>query len=359
MLSTHRLTCGVMLALLLSPSTYSATIDTVAGTGSEQNSGDVGLATEVNVGDPFGVEIGPDGALYVTEVGHHRVRRVDLTSRRITTVAGTGVKGYSGDGGPATRAKLNEPYEVRFDAAGNMFFVEMKNHVIRRVDRASGVIRTIAGTGAAGFSGDGGPATRATLRQPHSIALDGRQGLYVADIGNHRIRHVDLKTENIRTIAGTGEKRMPVHGQSALGRAILGPRALAIVDGTMWIALREGNSIWKMDLETYVLSHVAGSGDKGFRNGEPASATFNGPKGIAVDSDGNIFVVDTENHVVRKVDATTRSVSTSVGSGRRGGRGDGKDPLHSEMDRPHGICIGTDGSLFIGDTLNHRVRVVR
>ncbi len=203
----------------------SLTIETVAGAGGTDNNGDEGTGPGINVGEPFGVEIGPDGALYITEVHHHRVRRLNLATGRIGTVAGSGQPGYSGDGGSATKARLNEPYEVRFDPQGHMFFVEMQNHVVRRVDAQTGTITTVAGTGVAGFSGDGGPATQATFRQPHSIALDGRGNLYVADIGNHRIRRIQLSTGIVESIAGNDQRKLPVEGQIAKDRPLLGPRA--------------------------------------------------------------------------------------------------------------------------------------
>lgn len=335
-------------------------IDTVAGTGEQPNNGDSGVATKSNVGDPFGVEIGPDGALYVTEVGNHRVRRVDLKSGSISTVAGNGSKGYSGDGGLATAAELNEPYEVRFDGDGNMFFVEMQNHLIRRVDAKTGVITTVAGTGQAGDGGDGGPAIRAKFNRPHSIALDDKGHLYVADIGNHRIRRIDLKTGVVESIAGSSAKKLPVDGQRARGNPILGPRALFIDGRTMWIALREGHSVWKMNLDDGILHHVAGSGKKGYSgDGGPAiEATFDGPKGIAVGPHGNVFVVDTENQVIRKIDVRTGIISTVAGNGKRGGSGDHGPAVQAELARPHGICVAADGAIYIGDTLNHRVRRV-
>ncbi|MBL7037629.1 MAG: hypothetical protein ISR77_03315, partial [Pirellulaceae bacterium] len=179
---------GAILSVwITSLSAIAGTIDTVAGTGQPDNNGGAGVATQVNIGAPFGAEIGPDGALYVTEVGNHRVLRVDLTTGQLTAVAGCGRQGYSGDGGPAMKAELNEPYEVRFDKDGNMYFVEMRNHIIRKVDAKTRIISTIAGIGKPGYGGDGGPATKAMFKNPHSIALDGRGGLYVADIGNHRI----------------------------------------------------------------------------------------------------------------------------------------------------------------------------
>ncbi len=341
----------------------SQVITTVAGTGSPENNGDMGDATKINIGDTFGVEIGPSGGLYVTEVKNHRVHHVDLETGKLSVVAGNGTMGYSGDGGLATRASLNEPYEVRFDKDGNMFFVEMKNHVIRYVDARTGIISTIAGTGQRGYSGDGGPATEATFSVPHSIALDHRGGLYVADIGNHRIRRVDLKTGIVDSIAGSEKRVLPKDGQVAKGNPILGPRALFIDGDTMWIALREGHSVWRMNLGDGVLHHVAGTGKKGFSgDGGPAKqATFNGPKGIAVGPAGNVFVVDTENQAIRMINIKTNKISTIAGSGpdKRGGSGDNGPATKAELARPHGICVGPDGAVYIGDTLNHRVRRVK
>src|SRR5262249_26683813 len=155
---------------------------------------DGGPALQAQLNNPYGLVTGPDGALYFCEIGNHRVRRLDLKSSIISTAAGSGQKGYAGDGGPALAAAMNEPYEVRFDRAGNMFVAEMQNHVVRRIDAKSHVISTVAGTGVPGFSGDGGPAAAAQLRQPHSIAFDAQGRLLICDIGNHRVRRVDLAT---------------------------------------------------------------------------------------------------------------------------------------------------------------------
>lgn len=353
----------LLFCLLLPTLVSAAEITTVAGTGSRENNGSSGNATKVNVGQPFGVEVGPDEALYVTEVQNHRVLRVDLESGTLKTVAGSGVKGYSGDGGKATEANLNEPYEVRFDKDGNMFFVEMINNIIRRVDAKTGIIQTIAGTGEKGYSGDGGPAIKAQFNRPHSIALDHQGGLYVADIGNHRIRRVDLKTGIVDSIAGDGSKRPPKHNHLARGKPVVGPRALFIDGDTMWVALREGHAVWALSLDTGKWKHIAGTGKKGFSGdgGAARAATFNGPKGIAVGPDNNVYVVDTENQVIRVIHTATDIISTIAGSGpvHRGGEGDGGPATEAEMDRPHGICVGPDGTVYIGDTNNHRVRQVR
>jgi streptogramin lyase len=369
MLHTQQLLIvAVAVAVLfgVSPRAHSeqGTINTIAGTGKATDGGSGGAALTTNIGNPFGVEIGPDGALYICEVSNHRVRRLDLKSGNVTTVAGNGSKGYTGDGGPATEASLNEPYEVRFDQHGNMFFVEMQNHLVRRVDAKTGKISTVAGTGKAGYRGDGGPANEAEFKQPHSIALDDRGGLFIADIGNHRIRRVDLTSGMVDSIAGNGEKQLPKEGSRAQGNPILGPRALYHTDRTLWIALREGNSVWKLDLQRGTLHHVAGIGQKGFSGdgGAAREATFNGPKGIAIGPPPHdIFVVDTENQTIRKIERQTGIIRTIAGVGpqaRGYGGGDGGLATAASLNRPHGICIGSDGTVYIGDSENHRVRVV-
>jgi len=335
------------------------TIDTFAGSGKTDRKPTTGPATEVPIGQPFGVEYGPGDAMYVTEVEHHRIWRVDRSTGHAEVIVGTGKKGYAGDGGPASKADLSEPYEVRFDKAGNIYLVERLNHIVRRVDAKTGTITTVAGTGKKGYAGDGGPATKAKLNQPHSIALDHRGGLYIADISNHRIRRVDLNTGVIETVAGNGQRKHPTDGGLAKGNPMIGPRALYIRDNTLWIALREGHSVWTLDLNTGRLKHIAGTGKKGYSgDGGPAKAgTFNGPKGIVVDNHNNAYVVDTENHAIRLIHAKTGQLTTLAG-GQKGPHGDHGPATKAGMARPHGISLDPDGNIYTGDTNNHRVRVV-
>ena len=269
-------------------------VKTIAGNGQDKYSGDGGAATAAAVSQPFGVVIGPDDALYVCEVGSHAIRRVDR-SGRITTVAGNGKKGNSGNGGPATAASLNEPYEVRFAQNGDMYFVEMQNHIVRRVSRKTGKIELIAGNGKRGFGGDNGPAVNAMLNRPHSIALDHSGNLYICDIGNHRIRRVDLRTGVISTFGGTGEKQATPDGAPLAGTPLKGPRALDF-DGlnSLVLALREGNAIYRIDLQQETLHHVAGTGKSGYTGdgGPAAKATLSGPKGVAIGPGGDIYFAD-------------------------------------------------------------------
>src|SRR4051812_17815558 len=196
-------------------------VTTVVGTGVP---GDA--AAQVN--NPYGLVIGPDRGLYFCDLDNQRIRRVDLTTKIVKTIAGNGERGYRGDGGAATEAALNMPHELRFDRQGNIYVAERDNHVIRRIDVRSSVISTVAGTGTAGFSGDGGPATSAMLRQPHSIVFDRDGSLLICDIGNQRIRRVHLETGVIETFAGTGEGKPAADGAPVRGTPLNGPRTLAL-----------------------------------------------------------------------------------------------------------------------------------
>jgi DNA-binding beta-propeller fold protein YncE len=335
-------------------------VTTVAGNGTDAPFVAGGRATEISVAQPFGLTTGPDGALYVCEVGSHVIRRVDLVSGQSEVIAGSGVAGYSGDGGVATAARLNEPYEIRFDIKGNLLFVEMQNHLVRRVDATTGIISTVAGTGQPGFSGDGGAAMTAQLRQPHSIALDAEGNLYICDIGNHRIRQVSAASGLIQTFAGTGEKRLTPDGAGLDGTPLNGPRAIDY-DGqhSLYLALREGNAIYRIDLRNRTVHHLAGTGKSGYAgDGGPAKqAQLAGPKGIAVTPRGDVYFADTESHTIRVYRTAEGIVQTVMGDGIRGNGPDG--PAAScRLDRPHGVFVDSSGRLFVGDSNNHRVRVM-
>jgi DNA-binding beta-propeller fold protein YncE len=334
-----------MLLIVACAAAVAQKTETIAGTGVAGFSGDGGPGVKAQVNNPYGLTVGPDGALYFCEIGNHRVRRLDLKSGIISTAAGSGEKGYAGDGGPALEAKMNEPYEVRFDRAGNLFVDEMQNHVVRRVDAKTHVITTVAGTGVAGFGGDGGPAVQAQLRQPHSIAFDREGRLLICDIGNHRIRRVDLGTGTIETWAGTGERKPTPDGAPVAATPLNGPRAITVApDGTLYLVLRDGNAVYRIDPRESRIWHVAGTGETGHTgDGGPAkSAKLAGPKGIAWAPDGSLYLADTESHTIRRIDRA--GVITTVVEG---------------LKRPHGIFVGADGVVFVGDSEGHRVLRVR
>jgi sugar lactone lactonase YvrE len=333
---------------------------TVAGTGVRGFSGDGGPATQAQINDPFGVIRGPDGALWFCEYGGQRVRKI-TPDGIIHTVVGNGKAAYSGDGGPALEASLNKPHEIRFDRKGDLYIVDMVNHAVRKVEMKTGTIRTLAGTGQPGYSGDGGPAAQAQLNQPHSIQFDPRGDLYICDIRNHVIRKVDMKTGVISTFAGTGKAGATPDGATIRGTPLRGPRSLDFdADGNLWLATREGNQVFKFDLKKGVIHHVAGTGAKGFTgNGGPAKlATLSGPKGIAIAPSGNVYLADTESHTVRMIDVKKGTLELVAGTGEKGDGPDG-DPLGCKMARLHGVFVDRDGSVYIGDSEAHRVRVLR
>jgi streptogramin lyase len=342
------------------PAATSWTISTVAGTGSAGSTGDGGPAKHAQINDPYGVVRGPDGALWFCEHAGHRIRRI-ATDGTISTVAGTGAKGYEGDGGPASQATLNLPHELRFDAAGNLFIADTGNNAIRRIDARTGMISTIAGGLTRGYSGDGGPATAATFRGPHSIQFAPDGSLYVCDVGNHAIRRIDSNTGTISTIAGTGRPGPTPDGAPLAGTPLNNPRSLDIdADGNLWLATREGNQVFQLDLRAGRIRLVAGTGQLGFTgNGGPAlAATLSGPKGIALDSAGNVWLADTESHTVRRIDAKTHRIEVIAGTGSKGD-GPEDDPATCALNRPHGIYIDADGAVYIGDSEAHRLRVLR
>lgn len=307
--------------------------------------------------NPYGVCVGPDRALYICDIDNHVIHR--LFEGKSEPLIGSGTKGYSGDGGGPKMAQLNEPYEVRFDREGNIYWVEMRNHLVRKFSVRDQIVSTVAGTGSSGFGGDDGPATRAQLNQPHSIQLDPRGNIYICDIGNHRIRKVEAGSGIIRTFAGNGRREKTLDGSRFTDVPLHGPRAIDFdPEGNLWLALREGNAIYKLDLRAGTVHHVAGTGAKGFKDGPAKAATLSGPKGISVGPDGNIYFADTESHSVRRVNRKSDTVEKVLGTGERGDGPDG-NPLQCKLARPHGVFVADDGTIYIGDSENNRLRALK
>jgi DNA-binding beta-propeller fold protein YncE len=333
-------------------------ISTVAGTGAKGYAGDGGAATQALLNNPFDLAFDPAGNLCFSDTYNHCIRRIDARSGIITTIAGSGERGFSGDGGPATRAQMDQPYGIVIDRSGNIYIADRLNGRVRRVDGASGVITTLAGDGSGKYSGDGGPADRAGLAEPNGLALDREhRRLFVADVADNRVRVVDLASGIITTFAGTGKAAHAGDGGSAASADVFGARAVALApDDSLYVLERQGSSLRRV--RDGIIETVAGTGARAYGgDGHDARhAVFNAPKEMAVDPSGNVFIVDTENHAIRLIDAQTWVVTTIAGTGEAGPGGDGGPANAASLARPHGALVGPDGAVYIGDSENHRVR---
>jgi sugar lactone lactonase YvrE len=277
------------------------TISTVAGTGSPDYNGDDIAATSASLRWPHDVTVDEGGVVYIADSAHHRIRMV-TTDGVITTVAGTGQPGSTGDGGPATAARIQNPKSVVVHD-GSLYFSSLEDKV-RRVDLTSGVITTVAGTDVAGYSGDGGPATSATLDSPQRIAVDSVGNLYVADTGNSVVRRIDAGTGVITTVAGDGTPGSSGNGTLATTAQIDHPRGLALDgDQMLYIADSDSHCVRRVNLETGIIRRVAGTMEKGFSgDGGPArEAQLYQPRGLSVTPDGDLLIADTFNDRLRMV----------------------------------------------------------
>jgi sugar lactone lactonase YvrE len=296
-------------------------ITTLAGNGTSGYSGDNGPATGAQLNYPAGVTVDAAGNLYIADSGNNRIRRI--SNGVIATVAGSGYQGYGGDNGPATSAELYDPRSVALDAAGSLYIADTHNNRIRKV--SNGMITTVAGNGTAGYSGDGGPATNAELYGPGGVALDSAGNLYIADLGKNRIRKVDASTGMITTAAGNGSGGYSGDGGPATSAALAGPFGVAVDSGgNLYIADTGNSRIRMVGASTGVITTVAGIGGYGYSgDGGPAAlASMDEPEGVAVDAAGNIYVADTNNSRVRlltpyvtSLSAQAASLSTSAGGG--------------------------------------------
>ena len=308
-------------------------ITTVAGGGSG-DLGDGGPATDATFSShPMRVTGDCMGNLFVADAHHARIRKIDTAANTITTVAGCGVEGYAGDGGPAIHAQIASPHGTALDRHGNIYIADLKNDRIRKVYASTGIITTVAGNGEHGYSGDGGLATDAMLASPIAVTASPNGDLYIADHRNSRIRKVDATTGIITTVAGTGEQGFHGDGGPAAQAAISLPRDVALdADGTLYIADGANNRIRKVDPHGMITT-VAGTGRAEFSgDGGPAhKANLSMPYSIALDSDGNLYVVDTGNYRVRKIDALTGIITTVAGNGSYGFSGDGGPAIDAPL----------------------------
>jgi DNA-binding beta-propeller fold protein YncE len=322
------------------------------GEGSSSN-----IATQAMLQSPFGVAFDHSGNLFIVEMTGHRVLKVS-DKGVLTTVAGTGQKGEGGDGGPARAAQFNGMHSLAVAANGDVYVCDTWNNRVRKIDSRTGIITTIAGTGKKGFSGDGGPATQAQFGAIYCAAFDSRgELLYLADLDNRRIRVVNLQTGIVDTVAGNGERGKPEDGAEARRAPLVDPRAVAVdAEGNVYILERSGHALRVLD-PTGRIRTVVGTGKAGNSgdDGDARQATLNGPKHLCIDRQGNVLIADTENHVIRKYLPRQNKIVRIAGTGRKGAAGVGGPPLLAELNQPHGVYVHSDGRLYIADSSNHRV----
>lgn len=331
-------------------------IRTIAGDGTPSFSGDNGPASAARLNNPHGVAVDPAGNIYFTDYGNNRIRKISTTGI-ITTIAGTGAPGYSGDGGPATAADLYGPRGITADGAGNVYFSDYVNHRIRKIT-PSGIITTVAGNGFGGFSGDGGPATAAQLKYAWGIAVDGSGNLYIADQNNCRLRKV-TPSGIISTIAGTGSCFIGGDGGPASSALLQYPLGVVCdAAGNIFIADYGNNRIRKIDASGTITT-IAGSPVYGFSgDGGPSTASqLYYPMGIGIDDTGNLYICDVNNNRIRKIN-TAGTINTIAGNGTAGFSGDGGPPLYAQIDRATGVAVSSTGKIYIADNNNNRIRVL-
>jgi sugar lactone lactonase YvrE len=331
----------------------------VAGTGSPGYGGDGGPATSAQLKTPKGVAVDGNGNVYIADTQNNVVRRVDALTGVITTVAGTGSSGSSGNGGLATSARLSSPQDVAVAPNGDLYIADTGNSEIRKVTAATGVITLYAGTGSSGSTGDGGAATSAKLNGPSGVSLDGSGNVYIADAGNNEIRKVTAATGVITRVAGTGSQGSTGDGGPATSARLKSPYDVAVAsNGDFYIADQGNNEIRMVTAATGVITTYAGTGSPGSSgDGGPAtSAQLQHPEAVALASNGDLYIADTQNNVIRRITAGSGIITTVVGTGAPGSGGDGGPATLAQLKAPEGVAISTTGDIYIADSGNNEVR---
>ena len=345
------------MALPLSqpPELPAATLALVVGGGT--NTDDGVRAKEAKLNTPFGVDFDKAGNLYFVELNGHRVGRVDRRGF-LTTVAGTGQKGGGGDGGSGRNAQFNGPHNLAILPGDDILVADTWNNRVRKIAAQTRLVSTMAGTGEKGLSGDGGPATQAQFGNIYCASLDAKaEHLYLADLDHRRIRAVNLKTGIVTTVAGNGQNGVPKDGADAVSEPLVDPRAVAVdAKGEVYILERGGNALRVVDREGKIRT-VVGTGAKGASGdgGDARAATLNGPKHLCFDLQGNVIIADTENHLIRKYLPREGKIIRVAGNGKKGTNGLNGPPAKAELNQPHGVYVHRDGTLYIADSGNDRV----
>ena len=315
-------------------------------------------ATTVPLLLPSAIVFDQAGNLYIAETANHVILKLD-TSGSITTIAGTGTQGFSSVSGTASTAELDSPQGLALDSTSNLYIADTHNHVIRKLSLTSGILTTIAGTGAPGFSGDNGLATSAQLDLPTALALDAQSNLYLADTRNHRIRRIDAATGLISTIAGNGTQGFSGDNGPATAAAIDSPTGLALdATNNLYLADTHNHRVRRIAALTGSITTIAGTGSLGYSgdNAQAATAALALPHGITIDAAGNLYLADTENHRIRRIDTTTGLITTVAGNGTQGFSGDNGPAIAAMLDTPRDTTLSPASLLTIADTGNQRIR---
>ena len=319
-------------------------------------------ALDAQLKTPFGVDFDANGHLNFVELTGQRVCRIDLQGQ-LVVIAGDGKQGHTGDGGPAAKARFNGLHNLSISPHGDIYLADTWNQVVRKIDAKTGLISTIAGTGEKGFSGDGGPAARAKFGGIYCVTVSPNgEKLYLADLDNRRIRVVDFKSGTVETVAGNGQGGVPLNNTPARDQPLVDPRAvMADKAGRVYVLERGGHALRVVD-EKGQITTIVGTGKKGHTgDGGPAiEATLSGPKHLCLDRDGTVLIADTDNHVIRRYDSKTGQIDRVAGTGKVGTKGVGGPPDQVELNQPHGIFLHPSGDLYISDSHNHRIlKIVR
>lgn len=348
--------------LLISQNTFAQKITTVAGNGTKGYTGDDSLAINATLNQPADVCTDAVGNIYIADQYNNRIRKIDAATGKIKTVTGNGIAGYTGDSAFAVFESLYSPIAIAVDSAGdNLYISDCLNSRIRKVNFSTGWIVTIAGDSTSGYTGDGGPATKAKILYPAGITVDKHSNVYFSDFGNDVIRKIDGSTGIITTVAGNGSSGYTGDGGPATNAKLLAPSGVAVdAWGNIYIADEGNNRIRKVAASTGIITTIAGKGTAGYSGdgGLAINAEFNGPQDIFIDAANDLYITDLYNNVVRRIDETTYKISTVAGNGSAGYSGDGGKATSAEMHSPMGLCVTSARDIYIADQANNAVRKV-
>jgi NHL repeat-containing protein len=349
-----RFAISLIVLALGASSVYADRLVLVAGGGSGVENV---AATQAKLIAPFGIDFDKAGNMYIAELSGQRVLKVDAKGE-LGIVAGAGEKGNTGDDGPARKAQFNGMHSLAVAPDGDVYLADTWNNRVRKYDPKTGRITAVAGAGAKGYAGDGGPALKAEFGGIYCVAFDAKgTKLYLTDLDNRRIRVVDMASGVVDLVAGNGKKGVPDDGADAKTSPLVDPRA-AVVDrnGNVYILERAGHALRVVDpkgkIRTLVGTGKAGATGDG---GDAPTATLNGPKHLCMDLEDNVIIADTANHVIRKYLPKQKKIIRLAGSGKKGSSGAGGPALQTPLNEPHGVHVHSSGTLYIVDSNNHRV----